>query len=116
MPAAQRNGDSNSAGGKINSVPQSSVKCNGELLSVNGSKGTGHGIGIHAAGAWSTANGFSSVKAEGIAVNHTGIKTANGFNQVLVGGTPVNHVGNADTCSTHTRSTGSGNVNINTSG
>ena len=42
--------------------------------------------------------------------------SANGFNQVLVGGTPVNHVGNADTCSTHTRSTGSGNVNINTSG
>jgi hypothetical protein len=44
MPAAQRNGDANSAGGVINSVPQSNVKCNGELLAVDGSKGTGHGI------------------------------------------------------------------------
>ena len=49
-------------------------------------------------------------------VNHTGIKTANGFSKVKVGGTPVNHVGNADTCVTHTRKNGSGNVNINTSG
>ena len=69
MPAAQRNGDANSAGGVINSVPQDTVKCNGENLAINGSKGTGHGIGIHAAGAWETANGSSTV---------------------LVGGTPVN--------------------------
>ena len=92
MPAAQRNGDANSAGGVINSVPQDTVKCNGENLAINGSKGTGHGIGIHAAGAWSTSNGFSSVKAEG---------------------SPVNHTGNADTCS-HARVGGSGDVSINT--
>jgi uncharacterized Zn-binding protein involved in type VI secretion len=90
MPAAQRNGDANSAGGVINSVPQSSVNCNGQLLAVNGSKGTGHGIGIHAAGAWETANGSSSVNA---------------------GGIPVNRTGDADTC-LHARVGGSGNVNI----
>ena len=90
MSAAQRNGDANSAGGVINSVPQSSVNCNGQLLAVNGSKGTGHGIGIHAAGAWKTANGSSTV---------------------LVGGTPVNRTGDADTC-LHARVGGSGNVNI----
>ena len=92
MPAAQRNGDSNSAGGKINSVPQSSVRCNGELLSVNGSKGTGHGLGVHAAGAWSTSNGSSTVKAEGIAVNRTtdddtcGHARVGGSGDVTVGG------------------------------
>ena len=90
MPAAQRNGDANSGGGVINSVPQSSVKCNGENLAVNGSKGTGHGIGIHAANAWQTANGSSTVFAGGIAVNRTG---------------------DADTC-LHARVGGSGNVNI----
>ena len=93
MAAAQRNGDANSAGGVINSIPQSTVFVNGELLSINGSKGTGHGIGLHAANAWDTANGFS---------------------KVTVGGTPVNHTGNVDTCG-HARVGGSGNVNINTS-
>ena len=93
MPAAQRNGDANSGGGKINSIPQSTVFVNGKLLSINGSKGTGHGIGLHAANAWDTANGFS---------------------KVTVGGTPVNHTGNVDTCG-HARVGGSGNVNINTS-
>ena len=90
MPAAQRNGDANSAGGVINSVPQSTVKCNSQLLAVDGSKGTGHGIGIHAAGAWETANGSSTVKANSI---------------------PVNRTGDVDTC-THARVGGSGNVNI----
>ena len=37
---AQRNGDANNAGGVINSIPQSNVFCNSELLSVDGSKGT----------------------------------------------------------------------------
>ena len=71
MAAAQRNGDANTAGGVINSVPQTTVKCNGENLSVNGSKGTGHGIGIHAVNAWKTANGSSTVFAGGIAINRT---------------------------------------------
>ena len=90
MPKAQRNGDANTGGGEINSIPQSTVFVNSKLVSVNGSKGTGHGIGIHAANAWDTANGSSTVFAGGIAVNRTG---------------------DADTC-LHARVGGSGNVNI----
>ena len=88
MAAAQRNGDANTAGGVINSIPQSTVFVNSKLVSVNGSKGTGHGIGIHAANAWDTANGSSTVFAGGIAVNRTG---------------------DADTC-THPRAGGSSDV------
>ena len=72
MPKAQRNGDANTGGGVINSIPQSTVFVNSKLVSVNGSKGTGHGIGIHAANAWDTANGSSTVFAGGIAINRTG--------------------------------------------
>ena len=88
MAAAQRNGDSNDGGGVINSIPQSTVFVNSKLVSVNGSKGTGHGIGIHAANAWDTANGSSTVFAGGIAINRTG---------------------DADTCA-HTRAGGSDDV------
>ena len=90
MPAVVRSGDINTASAAVTS--SRNVNVNGKSITVNVDPVADH------------------------PVNHTGIKTANGFNQVLVGGTPVNHVGNADTCSTHTRSTGSGNVNINTSG
>ena len=88
MPKAQRNGDSNNGGGEINSIPQSTVFVNSKLVSVNGSKGTGHGIGIHAANAWDTANGSETVFAGGIAINRTG---------------------DADTCA-HTRAGGSDDV------
>ena len=88
MAAAQRNGDANTGGGVINSIPQSTVFVNSKLVSVNGSKGTGHGVGIHAVNAWDTANGSSTVSAGGIAINRTG---------------------DADTC-THTRTGGSDNV------
>ena len=88
MAAAQRNGDANTGGGVINSIPQSTVFVNSKLVSVNGSKGTGHGIGIHAANAWDTANGSSTVFAGGIAINRTG---------------------DADTCA-HTRTGGSDDV------
>ena len=88
MPKAQRNGDANTGGGVINSIPQSTVFVNSKLVSVNGSKGTGHGIGIHAANAWDTANGSSTVFAGGIAINRTG---------------------DADTCE-HTRAGGSDDV------
>jgi len=88
MAAAQRNGDANTAGGVINSIPQSTVFVNSKLVSVNGSKGTGHGVGIHAANAWDTANGSSTVSAGGIAINRTG---------------------DADTC-THPRAGGSSDV------
>ena len=87
---AHRMGDANKGGGVIDSIPQSTVKCNGEYLAVNGSKGTGRGVGIHAVNAWDTANGSSTVNA---------------------GGIPVNKEGDADTC-THTRTGGSSNVNI----
>ena len=88
MPKAQRNGDANTGGGEINSIPQSTVFVNSKLVSVNGSKGTGHGVGIHAANAWDTANGSSTVFAGGIAINRTG---------------------DADTCA-HTRAGGSDDV------
>jgi len=87
---AHRMGDANKGGGVIDSIPQSTVKCNDKVLAVNGSKGTGHGVGIHAVNAWDTANGSSTVNA---------------------GGIPVNKEGDADTCA-HTRTGGSSNVNI----
>ena len=87
---AHRMDDLNTGGGKITTIPQSTVFANSKVLAVNGSKGTGHGVGIHAENAWDTANGSSTVKA---------------------GGIPVNRYGDADTC-THTRTGGSSNVNI----
>ena len=87
---AHRMNDLNTGSGAIDLIPQSTVFCNSKLLAVNGSKGTGHGVGIHAENAWDTANGSSTVKA---------------------GGIPVNRYGDADTC-THTRTGGSSNVNI----
>ena len=87
---AHRMGDLNTGAGVITSIPQSKVFCNSKLLSVNGSKGTGHGVGIHAENAWDTANGSSTVNA---------------------GGIPVNSETDADTCG-HTRTGGSGDVNI----
>ena len=91
MPAVVRSGDINTASAAVTS-PNRNVNVNGKGITVNGDPVADH------------------------PVLHTGIKTANGFSGVNVGGTPVNHVGNADTCSTHTRSTGSDDVNINTSG
>ena len=89
MAAAQRNGDANTAGGVINSIPQSTVFVNSKLVSVNGSVGTGHPTGpTHSAGTWKTANGSSTVSAGGIAINRTG---------------------DADTCE-HTRAGGSDDV------
>ena len=91
MTAAQRNGDSNDGGGVINSIPQSTVFVNSKLVSVDGSIGTGHPVGVpHSAGTWKTANGSSSVNA---------------------GGIPVNRTGDNDTC-LHSRVGGSGDVNI----
>ena len=87
---AHRMNDLNTGGGEIKTIPQSTVKCNGKVLAVDGSKGTGHGVGIHAENAWDTANGSSTVNA---------------------GGIPVNSETDADTCA-HTRTGGSGDVNI----
>ena len=87
---AHRMGDANKGGGVIDSIPQSTVKCNGEYLAVNGSKGTGHCVDLHAYHAWDTANGSSTVK---------------------VGGIPVNREDDTDTCD-HDRTGGSDDVNI----
>ena len=87
---AHRMGDANTGGGTITTIPQSTVFANSKVLAVNGSKGTGHGVGIHAVNAWDTANGSSTVNA---------------------GGIPVNKEGDADTCA-HTRTGVSGDVNI----
>ena len=87
---AHRMGDANTGGGTITTIPQSTVFANSKVLAVNGSKGTGHSVAIHAVNAWDTANGSSTVNA---------------------GGIPVNSEGDADTC-THTRTGGSSDVNI----
>ena len=89
MAAAQRDGDSNDGGGKITSIPQSTVFVNSKLVSVDGSVGTGHPTGPpHSAGTWKTANGSSTVFAGKIAINRTN---------------------DADTCE-HTREGGSSDV------
>jgi|TARA_B100000085_G_C18396429_1_gene452626 uncharacterized Zn-binding protein involved in type VI secretion len=86
MPAAQRNGDLNSAGAAVTS--SRNVKVNSKSITVNGDAVANH------------------------APSHTGIKTANGSSTVKVGGVGVNRTGDADTCSTHSRVGGSSNVNI----
>ena len=87
---AHRMGDANTGGGTITTIPQSTVFANSKVLAVNGSKGTGHGIGLHAVNAWDTANGSSTVNA---------------------GGIPVNREDDTDTC-LHDRTGGSSDVNI----
>ena len=89
---AHRMDDLNTGGGEIKTIPQgkNKVYCNGKLLAVDGSKGTGHGVGIHALNASETDNGSLTVKCHG---------------------TPVNSETDADTC-LHTRTGGSGDVNI----
>ena len=88
MPAAQRDGDANSAGGVVSS--SSSVKVNGKDITTNGDSVSSHTPFIAPHVAATTANGSSTVFAEGIAVNRTG---------------------DNDTCA-HPRVGGSGNVNV----
>ena len=45
MPKVARMGDLNSGGGIILTIPQSTVFANGKLISVNGSRGSGHAPG-----------------------------------------------------------------------
>tara|TARA_B100000575_G_C22847051_1_gene495995 strand:+ start:51 stop:314 length:264 start_codon:yes stop_codon:yes gene_type:complete len=86
MSAAQRDGDLNSAGAAVSS--SRNVKVNGKSITVNGDAVANHPPA------------------------HTGIKTANGSSTVKAGGIGINRTGDADTCSTHSRVGGSGNVNI----
>lgn len=85
MPAVQRKGDANAAGGvATNGV--SSVRVNGRPILVPGMPVTGHGKGKHA-----------------------GPQTAGGSATVRAGGRPVIRTGDADTCG-HPRVGGSGDV------
>ncbi len=87
MPAVQRIGDSDSAGGVITSGVNS-VRINNRAVSVDGSPVSPHNSRpVHVP---VTANGIASVKA---------------------GGRPINVTGNADTCG-HARTGGSKNVRI----
>ncbi len=83
MPGVHRNGDSNSAGGVVSS--SRNVNVNGKSIAVNGDSVSSHPVA------------------------HIGAKTANGSSSVFANGKPVNRVGDADTCG-HTRSSGSGDV------
>ena len=89
MPNVARYDDANTGGGIIKTIPQSTVFANDKLISVDGSKGTGHPIGIpHSEYVWGTANGSSTVTINNI---------------------PVNDQGDADSC-LHTRAGGSPDV------
>ena len=89
-----RMGDPNSAGGRIDMIPQGSVWTNNLLTSVDSSRGTSHpccpapGCHIHCYHVWQTANGRRTVYAENI---------------------PINCEGDSDTCG-HPRAAGSPNV------
>ena len=91
MAAAQRMTDANTGGGTISSVPQSTVYANSKLLSVNGSSVTTHGTDPAVHSGTVTANGSSTVFADGTAVNRTGdvdscthVRTG-GYDKVKVG-------------------------------
>ena len=73
MPNVARMDDANSGGGIIKTIPQSTVFANDKLISVDGSRGSGHPVGPpHALNAWTTTNGSSTVSIEGIPVNDEG--------------------------------------------
>ena len=84
VPSVNRNGDANSGGGIVSS--SRNVNVNGQSITVNGDSVTDH------------------------PVLHTGVKTANGSSSVFANGKPVNRQGDADTCG-HTRNAGSSDVN-----
>ena len=84
MPAVQRDGDANNAGGIGSSSVN--VKANSKSVLVDGSSVSPH------------------------PPSHTGVKTANGSSTVFVNGIPVNRTGDLDSC-LHARSGGSSDVN-----
>jgi len=89
MPQVQRQFDTNNFGAPITRVAQKSVYANNLLVSVNGSRVQGHGIGKH----------YSP-------------ETANGSRNVYIENIPVNRQGDNDTCN-HARKGGSTNVYVN---
>jgi uncharacterized Zn-binding protein involved in type VI secretion len=89
MPAVQRVGDSNSAGGIITSG-YNPVRINNRVVSVDGSPVSPH-------------TPYRSP--------HTSPVTTSGVGSVRAGGIPINITGNPDSCG-HPRVGGSENVNI----
>ena len=85
MPAVVRDGDTNTAGAAVTS--SRNVKVNSKSITINGDAVANH------------------------APSHTGIKTANGSSTVFAEGLAVNRTGDNDTCA-HPRAGGSDNVNV----
>lgn len=94
MPAAQRQGDTNSDGGAATSGVDS-VRVNGKPIVVNG-------IGVSEHAPWKPAKRHAP---------HVAASTANGSSTVRAGGTPVVRTGDADTCG-HSRVGGSPDVRV----
>lgn len=95
MPAVQRVGDANTAGG-VAQGGVGSVRINGRAVIVDGNSVTPHPC--------CGQRGCPSI--------HCSATTAGGISSVKAGGIPINVTGNADTCG-HPRAGGSGDVRIN---
>ena len=82
-----RMGDINSGKGHIHSIPQGSVFANDLLVSVDGSRGTGHPPcplpSIHCANAWVTTQGRKTVFAQNISVNCEGDPDSCGHSRIM---------------------------------
>ena len=92
MPAVQRQGDSNSAGG-VATGGVASVRVNGQPVVVNGTS-----VSAHAP--WGPPH-----------PPHAAASTTSGSATVRAAGVPINTTGNPDTCG-HARSGGSPDVRI----
>jgi len=92
MPAVQRVGDANGAGGVITSGV-GSVRVNGRPIAVIGKSVTAH----------------PCCGAKGCPPVHCSATTSGGVGSVRAGGKPVIVAGDSDTCG-HSRSGGSGDV------
>jgi len=101
MPAVQRKGDANSAGGVATSGV-ASVRVNGRPVVVPGISVTPH-----------PCCGQRGRKRRRSCKKHCAAKTSGGSGNVRVGGKPVVRTGSdSDTCG-HARSGGSPNVRVN---
>jgi uncharacterized Zn-binding protein involved in type VI secretion len=95
MPAVQRVGDQNNAGGVIVNG-DASVLINGRVVAVQGASVSAH----------------PCCGQRGCPPTHCNAKTQAGGSAVLVNGVPVILAGDVDTCG-HARTGGSNNVTVN---
>lgn len=87
-------GDKNSGNGVITSVaPNSDCYAENQLISINGSNGTGHppcpDVPIHCTGAWVTTGGAANVLVHNTPVNHTSNPDSCGHNRIDPGASTV---------------------------